>query len=46
MSEGIGQRRQAELYLGGLRGMRPAVPVTAAALEERARKSMSSRAFA
>src|SRR5262249_24048780 len=44
--EGIGRRRQAEVYLGGLRGRRQTVPVAAAALEARARKAMSRKAFA
>jgi isopentenyl diphosphate isomerase/L-lactate dehydrogenase-like FMN-dependent dehydrogenase len=43
---GAGRRRQAEIYLGGLRGRRVAVPAAADRLEARARKAMSRRAFA
>jgi lactate 2-monooxygenase len=46
VSAGVGRRRQAEIYLGGLRGLRQAVPVATDALEKRARKSMSRRASA
>ena len=46
MSVGIGRLPQEEIYLGGLRGRRQAVPVAADALEELALKSMSRRAFA
>jgi len=43
---GIGRERQAEIYLGGVRGRKPAVPVAAGLLEERARAAMSQRGFA
>ena len=43
---GIGRERQAEIYLGGVRGRKPAVPVAAGLLEERARKAMSRTGFA
>jgi lactate 2-monooxygenase len=43
---GIGRERQAEIYLGGVRGRKPAVPVAAGLLEERAREAMSQRDFA
>jgi hypothetical protein len=41
-----GPARQEEIYLAGLRGKKPAAPVGARALEERARKKMSRRGFA
>jgi len=45
---GYGRRRQADIYLAGVRGQKPLVPQSAAALEqeaERARKaSPTSRA--
>jgi hypothetical protein len=41
-----GRERQQEIYLGGLRGHRPAVPIAAGELEARARKGMSRRGFA
>jgi lactate 2-monooxygenase len=41
-----GRLRQAEIYLAGLRGRKPAVPVHAALLKERARKAMSREGFA
>jgi lactate 2-monooxygenase len=37
---------QAELYLNGLAGHRPLVPIDGSALEEKARRAMSERAFA
>ena len=43
---GIGRERQAEIYLGGVRGRKPAVPVAAGLLEERAREAMSRSGFA
>jgi isopentenyl diphosphate isomerase/L-lactate dehydrogenase-like FMN-dependent dehydrogenase len=42
---GPGQRRQGEVYYGGLRGRRPAVPVDARRLEERARRTLRPEAF-
>ena len=44
--DSAGRRRQAEVYLGGLRGVMPHVPVSFTALEERARSAMSEQAFA
>jgi isopentenyl diphosphate isomerase/L-lactate dehydrogenase-like FMN-dependent dehydrogenase len=44
--QGIGRRRQAEIFLRGLAGRRPAVPVDPVRLEARAREVMSARAFA
>jgi lactate 2-monooxygenase len=41
-----GRERQAEIYLGGARGRRPAVPVDPARLEEAARAALSPEAFA
>jgi lactate 2-monooxygenase len=47
MSElGIGRQRQADIYLGALRGARRSVPVDPARLEEAARTRMSPEAFA
>jgi lactate 2-monooxygenase len=43
---GWGRRRQAEIYLGGTRGRRPAVPVSFAELESSARSRMSREAYA
>ena len=43
--KGVGERRQEEIYLTGARGEPPVIPV-GAGLEERARQSMSARAFA
>jgi isopentenyl diphosphate isomerase/L-lactate dehydrogenase-like FMN-dependent dehydrogenase len=42
----VGRNRQAEVYLAGVRGALPAVPVSFPALEERARGRMSEKAFA
>ena len=42
----IGRQRQASIFLRGLAGKRPAVPIHAAALEERARQAMSREAYA
>ena len=48
MSAGGGSppARQTSIYLAGLRGRRPTVPVDSAALERAARKAMSARAYA
>jgi len=43
---GIGRQRQADIYLGGARGRKPAIPVAAHLLEKRARKVMSRKGFA
>jgi isopentenyl diphosphate isomerase/L-lactate dehydrogenase-like FMN-dependent dehydrogenase len=43
---GLGPLRQRELYLAGMRGRRPRVPVDAARLEEKARERLSPEAFA
>jgi lactate 2-monooxygenase len=45
-SIGAGTRRQAEVYVPGARGGRPAVPTAWASLESRARKAMGQRGFA
>jgi isopentenyl diphosphate isomerase/L-lactate dehydrogenase-like FMN-dependent dehydrogenase len=45
-AEGVGRRRQRDVYLGGVRGRKPAVPVAPRLLEERARKVMSRKGFA
>jgi lactate 2-monooxygenase len=44
--DSAGRRRQAEVYLAGVRGVLPAVPSSFPALAERARSVMSARAFA
>ena len=41
-----GRRRQAEVYLAGVRGVLPHIPTSYPALEERARSVMSAKAFA
>jgi lactate 2-monooxygenase len=41
-----GRLRQAEIYLAGLRGRKPRVPVNPVELERRARKAMSREGFA
>ena len=41
-----GRRRQAEIYLSGVRGKLPIVPADPARLEARARESMSAEGFA
>lgn len=41
-----GLKRQLEIYLGGLRGRRPRVPVDPQELEKRARAAMSPEGFA
>src|SRR5215510_7537726 len=43
---GPGRERQAEVYLAGVRGRRPRVPVDPVRLEAAARKAMSPEAFA
>ena len=43
---GFGLARQEEVYLAGVRGRKPAVPVAAAKLEARARRHMSRRTYA
>jgi len=43
---GPGQHRQEEVYVAGMRGRRPRIPVGAARLEEKARERMSPEAFA
>ena len=45
-SRGFGRERQADVYLKGVRGRRPRVPVDPARLEERARALMSEEGFA
>jgi isopentenyl diphosphate isomerase/L-lactate dehydrogenase-like FMN-dependent dehydrogenase len=42
----VGRRRQAEIYLAGLRGRRPRVPVNPVELERRAQDAMSREGFA
>ncbi|HEY7037085.1 MAG TPA: alpha-hydroxy-acid oxidizing protein, partial [Thermomicrobiales bacterium] len=42
----IGRQRQTEIFLRGLAGRRPAVPVDPLRLEAQARASMSREAFA
>lgn len=44
--QGTGRRRQAEIYLGGARGLSTAIPADARRLEERAREVMSRECFA
>ena len=46
MSVGIGRERQFEIYVGGARGMYPAVPVSIERLEAAARKRMSAEGYA
>ena len=46
MPSGHGLRRQLEIYLGGLRGYRPRVPVDPWELESRAQAAMSAEGFA
>jgi lactate 2-monooxygenase len=43
---GKGRERQADVFLNGARGRRPAVPIDPAALEERARAALSPESFA
>jgi lactate 2-monooxygenase len=42
----IGRRRQTEIYVGGVGGRRPRVPVDAIELERRAGRAMSRQAYA
>lgn len=42
----IGRKRQREIYVAGVGGARPRVPVSPAALEEAARRAMAPEAFA
>jgi isopentenyl diphosphate isomerase/L-lactate dehydrogenase-like FMN-dependent dehydrogenase len=44
--DSAGRKRQQEIYLAGVRGALPGVPVSFRALEERARSAMSARGFA
>jgi lactate 2-monooxygenase len=44
--ESFGRQRQAEVYLDGVRGKLPDVPVSFGSLEERARTTMSEEGFA
>ena len=46
MPPNVASTRQASVYLDGLRGRRPRVPVDPVALERAARRAMSARAFA
>ena len=39
-------RRQSEVYVGGMSGKKPLIPVDAARLEEEARRAMSAEAYA
>lgn len=43
---GYGRQRQRDIYLGGLRGRKPRVPQSAAALERAAERTMSREGFA
>jgi isopentenyl diphosphate isomerase/L-lactate dehydrogenase-like FMN-dependent dehydrogenase len=43
---GYGRRRQADIYLAGVRGQKPLVPQSAAALEQEAERTMSKQGFA
>jgi len=45
-ADSAGRARQEEIYLSGVRGALPAVPVSFPTLEERARGAMSPQAFA
>jgi isopentenyl diphosphate isomerase/L-lactate dehydrogenase-like FMN-dependent dehydrogenase len=45
-ADSVGRSRQAEVYLAGVRGATPDVPTSFPALEDRARSTMSARAFA
>ena len=44
--DNFSRRRQTEIYTGGLRGARPAVPASFTELQHRAKKKMSEEAFA
>ncbi len=46
MEQNFGRRRQSEVYVSGMSGQRPVVPVEFAALQEAARERMSPEAFA
>jgi lactate 2-monooxygenase len=46
MADDIGRSRQSEIYVRGVAGHRPLVPVDAQRLEERARRALSAEAFA
>src|SRR5512140_673638 len=41
-----GRQRQTQIYIEGMAGARPLVPIDSAELEKRARRSMSAEAFA
>ena len=43
---GYGRQRQADIYFAGVRGRRPRVPQSAAALEQQAERAMSEEGFA
>ena len=43
---GYGRQRQADIYFAGVRGKRPRVPQSAAALEHEAERAMSEEGFA
>jgi lactate 2-monooxygenase len=43
---GYGRQRQADIYLAGVRGQKPRVPQSAAALERVAERAMSTEGFA
>jgi len=43
---GYGRQRQADIYLAGVRGQKPRVPQSAAALEHEAERAMSKEGFA
>jgi len=43
---GYGRRRQADIYVAGVRGLKPRVPQSAAALEREAERAMSTEGFA
>jgi lactate 2-monooxygenase len=45
-SADAGRQRQASIFIRGLAGKRPRVPIDHAALEERAREAMSAEAYA
>jgi L-lactate dehydrogenase (cytochrome) len=45
-SESVGRSRQAEIYLAGVRGRLPEVPISATALEERAKAVLPEQAYA
>src|SRR5437660_11168373 len=43
---GYGRQRQADIYFAGVRGKKPRVPQSAAALEQEAERAMSEEGFA